>query len=251
MFTFTRIERAVAVVGPAGRRAARRRGRNRTCSGGRSPCTGSATSRTACRGRGSARPARLLAVLDRRPPSIEHMFVSTERAGILGRLISRGRRSAAQYAAPARAAPRSMTFAPRAARPPRPAPAERVLRRGRVRARHVAAHADHGARARGQPARPGRPAHHERPAALHRRDAARRDDLLAGDRRARRAGARARFDAVHGDVPRGRPRAADRHLPARRDRRARAEGDRAQPPGASWRCSSRRPCAGSSSSSGR
>ena len=51
----------------AGRRAARRRARSRTCSGGRSPCTGSATSRSPSPSPGSARSGR--ALRDTRPPS--------------------------------------------------------------------------------------------------------------------------------------------------------------------------------------
>ena len=40
------------------------------------------------------------------------------------------------------------------------------------------------------------------------------------------------FEPVDGDVPRRPVRAADHHVPARRARRARPEGDRARPPGA-------------------
>ena len=40
------------------------------------------------------------------------------------------------------------------------------------------------------------------------------------------------FEPWLATVARGDPRAAHHHLPARRDRRARAEGDRARPPGA-------------------
>src|ERR1044071_4502564 len=54
-------------------------------------------------------------------------------------------------------------------------PAERLLRRGRVRARDRAEDADPGARAEGGPPSSGGAADRQRPAALHRRHAARRD----------------------------------------------------------------------------
>ena len=114
--------------------------------------------------------------------------------------------------------------------PLRPAAAERVLRRGRVRARHVPSHADPGARARGQQAGPRGSADHERPAALHLLDAARRHDLVARHRRTRRAGAQRALRQGHGQLPGGDSGATDRHVPACGDRRARPEGDRAQQP---------------------
>ncbi len=108
-------------------------------------------------------------------------------------------------------------------------PAERGIRGRGVRARHLAAHPDQRARARGEPPRAGGAADHGRPAAVHRRDAARGHDRLAGDRRARRAGARKGVRAAACKRARRRARAARDHVPARRDRRARAEGDRARP----------------------
>ena len=72
-----------------------------------------------------------------------------------------------------------------------------------------------------------------------------------GDRRARRAGAQLALRHGDGQLPGGRPRAADRHVPARRDRRARAEGDRAQQPRADGAVRLRRRCARSSWRSGR
>ena len=111
--------------------------------------------------------------------------------------------------------------------------AERVLRRGRIRPRHLASHAHPRARARGEPARAR---------------------TCSGSRATRRgssprcsSGSRSRASAIgalgeqvlahklrrgDGVGARGDPRAPDRHLPARRDRRARAEGDRARSPGA-------------------
>ena len=92
-----------------------------------------------------------------------------------------------------------MTLSLRARRRRGPDPAQRLLRRGRVRARHGAADADHRAAPPGEPPRARRAADHERPAAVHRRDAARRHAHLAGHRRSRRARALERVRPVDGD----------------------------------------------------
>ena len=166
---------------------------------------------------------------------------TTEASPILRRRS--GRRLASEYLRPLRgrrarislfpvrhdlAGVPAMTRAARARRC-RPAdPPQRVLRRGRVLARDGAADPHEGARRRGQPHGALRRQDHERPAALHRRDAARRDADLAGDRRARRAGAVRVLRPVARDDPRRAARVPDHHLPARGGRRARPQGDRAE-----------------------
>src|SRR6185312_10833031 len=79
------------------------------------------------------------------------------------------------------------------------APAERVLRRGRVRPRHGAPHTHHRAARPGRSSSAPRPQHHREPAALHCRDATRRDDHEPGHRCSRRARLRAhlRTDPRH------------------------------------------------------
>src|SRR2546423_10661679 len=103
-------------------------------------------------------------------------------------------------------------------------PAERVLRRRRVRARNRAADEDPGTRRRGQAARPGRAADRGRSAAVHRRDAARRHARQPRDRCPRRASAGACIlPAVAHGVGR-LDRVPEHHLSARGHRRARSEG---------------------------
>ena len=116
----------------------------------------------------------------------------------------------------------------RARRRRRSDPAERLLRRGRIRPRHRAADPHRRVAAQGGPTCARRAAHYLRPTALHRGDAARRDAHLAGHRRPGRGGAFASLRPSDFDGARRDLRLPDPHLPARRDRRARAERNRAR-----------------------
>ena len=95
-------------------------------------------------------------------------------------------RTSLQYRGPG---DRGMTVVPRASRRCRSDPPERLLRRGRVLARHRAPDPAQGADRRGESPGARRDEDHERSAALHRGDAARRHAHLARHRRHRREGA--------------------------------------------------------------
>ncbi|CAA9511581.1 MAG: Magnesium and cobalt efflux protein CorC, partial [uncultured Solirubrobacteraceae bacterium] len=105
---------------------------------------------------------------------------------------------------------------------------QRLLRRGRVRARPHAPRADRGAREGGRQARERRPAPPRRPqrvpvgvpARHHARLARHRLPRRAGDRRPRRAGARRRDLARPGRRHLDRHRVRHRHRGAHHDRRA-------------------------------
>src|SRR2546427_11432198 len=77
----------------------------------------------------------------------------------------------------------------RARRRRRSDPAERLLRRGRIRPRDGTADAHRRVAAPGQPTRTRRAPHHVRSTAVHRRDATWRDAHFTGYRCARRGGA--------------------------------------------------------------